>query len=146
MVENRSVGIKSRELYEAPGMIALIEAHRALEDLVLTKGELHAKRELEPRWASLVYGGGWFKPPARGLRRVLRGHAGARRAARCGSRSRPARRSSRAAAREHALYAETLASYATGETFPHGAAEGFIRLTALETELVAARRRALVEA
>ena len=47
---------------------------------------------------------------------------------------------------EHALYAETLASYATGETFPHGAAEGFIRLTALETELVAARRRALVEA
>jgi argininosuccinate synthase len=41
----------------------------------------------------------------------------------------------------HALYAETLASYATGETFPHGAAEGFIALAALETELVAARER-----
>jgi argininosuccinate synthase len=145
MVENRSVGIKSRELYEAPGMIALIEAHKALEDLVLTKGELHAKRELEPRWATLVYGGGWFSP-LRGAydaffattQELVSGEVRLTLAA--GAPIVSGRRS------EHALYAETLASYATGETFPHGAAEGFIRLTALETELVAARRRALVEA
>jgi len=62
MIENRAVGIKSRELYEAPAALALIAAHRALEDLVLTKGELEAKRELEPKWAKLVYDGGWFAP------------------------------------------------------------------------------------
>src|SRR5439155_18084956 len=55
MIENRAVGIKSRELYEAPAALALIAAHRALEELVLTKGELEAKRELEPKWAKLVY-------------------------------------------------------------------------------------------
>jgi argininosuccinate synthase len=142
MVENRSVGIKSRELYEAPAALALIAAHQALEDLVLTKAEAVAKRELEPKWAKLVYDGFWFSP----LREAydaffaktqelvsgevrLRLHAGA--ATVVGRRS------------EHALYAETLASYATGETFPHGAAEGFIALAALETELVAARARKL---
>ena len=52
MIENRAVGIKSRELYEAPAALTLIAAHRALEELVLTKGELEAKRELEPKWAS----------------------------------------------------------------------------------------------
>src|SRR5439155_16887502 len=62
MIENRVVGIKSRELYEAPAAIALIDAHRALEALVLTKGELTLKRELELRWAQVVYDGLWFSP------------------------------------------------------------------------------------
>src|SRR6187401_3066482 len=62
MIENRAVGIKSRELYEAPAALTLIAAHRALEELVLTKGELEGKRELEPKWAKLVYDGGWFAP------------------------------------------------------------------------------------
>ena len=62
MIENRAVGIKSRELYEAPAALTLIEAHRSLEELVLTKAELHAKRELEPRWAQLVYDGLWYHP------------------------------------------------------------------------------------
>src|SRR6266550_3372001 len=62
MIENRAVRIKSRELYEAPAALTLITAHRALEELVLTKGELEGKRELEPKWAKLVYDGGWFAP------------------------------------------------------------------------------------
>ena len=62
MIENRAIGIKSRELYEAPAAIALIEAHRALEDVVLTKAEAIAKRELEPKWAKLLYDGLWFSP------------------------------------------------------------------------------------
>ncbi|MGH2996798.1 MAG: argininosuccinate synthase, partial [Gaiellaceae bacterium] len=62
MVENRSVGIKSRELYEAPAASCLIQAHQALEDLVLTKAELRLKRQLEPQWAQLVYEGLWFSP------------------------------------------------------------------------------------
>ena len=139
MIENRAVGIKSRELYEAPAAIALIAAHQALEDLVLTKGELHAKRELEPRWAKLVYDGLWFSPlreaydaffnvtqePVTGEVR-LRLQAGA--PVVTGRRS------------EHAIYAESLASYGTGETFPTEAAEGFVQVTALETDLLAARR------
>ena len=62
MIENRAIGIKSRELYEAPAALTLIEAHRALEELVLTKAELIAKRELEGKWAKLVYDGLWFSP------------------------------------------------------------------------------------
>ena len=89
MIENRAVGIKSRELYEAPAAIALIEAHEALEDVVLTKAEASAKRELEPKWAKLVYDGLWFRPVREALRRVLRGDAGARHGRGARSRSRP---------------------------------------------------------
>ena len=78
MIENRAIGIKSRELYEAPAAIALIEAHRALEDVVLTKAEAIAKRELEPKWAKVLYDGLWFSPVRAGLRRLLRGDADAR--------------------------------------------------------------------
>jgi argininosuccinate synthase len=142
MIENRAVGIKSREVYEAPAAIALIEAHRALEDLVLTKAELRIKRQLEVAWTELVYEGQWFSPAREAIdafvdttqvvvdgdvRLMLQPAA----ATVVGRRS------------EQALYAETLASYAPGETFPHEAAEGFVRIASLETELAAARRRKL---
>jgi argininosuccinate synthase len=145
MVENRAVGIKSRELYEAPAAITLIEAHRALEDLVLTKAELIAKRELEPRWAKLVYDGLWFHP----LRSAYDAFFAAtqelvggevRISLRPGAAVVTGRRS------PHALYAGHLASYGTGETFPHEASSGFIRIAALETELVAERARGRVPA
>ncbi len=139
MIENRAVGIKSRELYEAPAAISLIAAHQALEGLVLTKGELDAKRELEPKWAQLVYAGLWFSPLRRAYdafiattQELVTGEV--RVTLQAGSAVVTGRRS------EYALYAETLASYGTGETFPHEAAEGFIRIAALETELAAARR------
>jgi argininosuccinate synthase len=140
MIENRSVGIKSRELYEAPAAILLVEAHRALEYLVLTKPELRTKRELETTWTNLVYEGLWFSPVRRAIdafvdttQELVGGEV--RLELRPGTAVVTGRRS------EHALYAETLASYAAGETFPHGAAEGFIRLASLETELAAARER-----
>jgi argininosuccinate synthase len=138
MVENRAVGIKSRELYEAPAAIALIEAHRALEDLVLTKAELIAKRELEPRWTKLVYDGLWFHPLRTAYdaffaatQQLVGGEV--RVSLRPGAAVVTGRRS------PHALYASHLASYATGETFPHEASSGFIRIAALETELLAER-------
>ena len=140
MIENRSVGIKSREVYEAPAAIALIEAHRALEDLVLTKDELRTKRHLETRWTELVYDGLWFGPLRTAIDAFVdvtqeRVEGDVRLELRPGAAVVTGRRS------EHALYAETLASYAEGETFPHEAAEGFIRIASLETELVAALRR-----
>jgi argininosuccinate synthase len=145
MVENRAVGIKSRELYEAPAAITLIEAHKALEDLVLTKGELIAKRELEPRWTKLVYDGLWFHP----LRTAYDAFFAAtqeqvtgevRVSLRAGAAVVTGRRS------PHALYAGHLASYGTGESFPHEASSGFIRIAALETELLAERDRGRVPA
>jgi argininosuccinate synthase len=145
MIENRAVGIKSREVYEAPAAIVLIQAHSALEDVVLTKDEARIKRGLEQRWTELVYEGLWFSPAREAIdafvdrtqqlmdgdvRVELRPNA----AVVTGRRS------------PHMLYAETLASYGTGETFPHAAAEGFIKISSLEVELAAARARAKTEA
>jgi argininosuccinate synthase len=145
MIENRAVGIKSREVYEAPGAIALITAHSALEDVVLTKDEARLKRPLEQRWSELVYEGRWFSPAREAIdafvastqelvtgevRLELRPNA----AVVTGRRS------------EHMLYAAALASYGTGEAFPHEAAEGFIGISSLETELHAARKRAKITA
>jgi argininosuccinate synthase len=141
MIENRSVGIKSRELYEAPAALVLIDAHRALEDLTLTKAELRTKRQLEETWTNLVYEGHWFSPLRHALdafvdttQEAVTGEV--RVALRSGAATVNGRRS------PNALYAETLASYGAGETFPHEAAAGYIRIVSLETELRAAIARA----
>ena len=62
MVENRRVGIKSRETYECPAALALLLAHSDLEDLTLERDVAREKARLEPRWAELVYDGMWFSP------------------------------------------------------------------------------------
>ena len=140
MIENRAVGIKSREVYEAPGAIALITAHSALEDLVLTKDEGRLKRPLEQHWTELVYEGRWFSPAREAIdafvdstQRLVSGEV--RLELRPNAAVVTGRRS------PNAIYAAELASYGTGETFPHGAAEGFIKIASLETELHAARER-----
>ena len=140
MIENRAVGIKSREVYEAPAALVLIEAHRALEDIVLTKAELHEKRRLEDRWATLVYEGHWFSP----LRVAIDSFVDATQEVVEGEvrvQLRPAATVVTGRRSRNALYAETLASYGAGETFPHAAAEGFVQIAALEAELAAARER-----
>jgi argininosuccinate synthase len=145
MIENRAVGIKSREVYEAPAALTLIAAHSALEDVVLTKDEARIKRGLEQRWTELVNEGLWYSPAREAIdafvdttQRLVTGDV--RVELRPGAAVVTGRRS------EHMLYAEQLASYGTGETFPHEAAEGFIRIAALETELAAARERARARA
>jgi argininosuccinate synthase len=141
-VENRAVGIKSRELYEAPAALVLIDAHRSVEDLVLTRAELETKRQLEATWARLVYDGLWFSPLREALdafvattQELVDGEARVRLGA--GSAVVVGRRS------PNALYRHELASYGTGETFPHEAAGGFIEIASLESELAAARARRL---
>src|SRR4051794_2784204 len=142
MVENRAVGIKSRELYEAPAAMTLIPAHQALEDLVLTKAEAIAKREVEAIWAKTVYDGLWFSPVREALdafvaktQELVTGEVRVR--LQPGAPAIVGRRS------EHALYAHALASYGVEDAFPHDASEGFIRLAAMEVELAAARERKL---
>jgi argininosuccinate synthase len=144
MIENRAVGIKSREVYEAPAAIVLVQAHSALEDVVLTKDEARIKRGLEQRWTELVYEGLWFSPAREAIdafvdktQELVEGEV--RVQLRPNAAVVTGRRS------PHMLYAEQLASYGTGETFPHAAAEGFIRIAALEVELAAARQRATSE-
>jgi argininosuccinate synthase len=145
MIENRAVGIKSRELYEAPAAMTLIAAHRALEDLVLTRAELETKRWIEDRWARTVYDGLWFSP----LREALDAFVDRTQELVVGEvrvELRPSAAVVNGRRSEHALYAETLASYATGESFPHEAAAGFIEISALELELAATRARRRVPA
>lgn len=141
MIENRSVGIKSRELYEAPAALVLIDAHRALEDLTLTKAELRTKRTLEETWTNLVYEGQWFSP----LRHALDAFVETTQETVTGEvrvELRPGAATVNGRRSPNALYAETLASYGAGETFPHEAAAGYIRIVSLETELRAALARA----
>ena len=140
MIENRAVGIKSREVYEAPAALVLIEAHRALEDLILTRAELQEKRRIEDRWATLVYEGHWFSPLREAIdafvdatQELVEGEV--RLELRAATAVVTGRRS------PQALYAERLASYGAGEIFPHAAAEGFVQIAALEAELAAARQR-----
>ncbi len=144
MIENRAVGIKSREVYEAPGAMTLIAAHSALEDVVLTKDEARLKRPLEQRWTEIVYEGRWFSPVREAIdafvdstQQLVTGEV--RIELRPNAAVVTGRRS------PHMIYASELASYGTGETFPHDAAEGFIRISSLETELHAARERAKID-
>jgi argininosuccinate synthase len=140
MIENRVVGIKSRELYEAPAAICLIVAHQALEDIVLTRGELQAKKELEAKWATLVYEGLWFTPVREAYDAFFKATQGlvegeVRLSLQAGTPVVTGRRS------PQALYSHQLASYGAGETFPHEASSGFITLFGLEAELAARRSR-----
>jgi argininosuccinate synthase len=128
MVENRRVGIKSREVYECPGALALIAAHLDLEDLTLERDVHHEKAKLEPRWAELVYDGMWFSPLKAALdafmaetQRHVTGDVRLTVAA-PGALRVEGRRS------PFALYDHGLATYDVQDTFRHGDAEGFVRL------------------
>ena len=138
MVEDRLVGIKSREIYEAPGAIALIEAHTHLEDLTLERDVHRYKRQVEIEWANLVYDGLWFG----GLKRSLDAfidhtqqsvsgevrmtlHQG--RAVVTGRRS------------DQSLYDFSLATYDTGNTFNQDSARGFIDIWSLPSRISARR-------
>ena len=131
MVENRRVGIKSREIYESPGALAIIAAHRELEDLCLERDVHHEKARLEPRWAELVYDGMWFSPLKRAIDAFIddtqqhvtgdvRLRFDAPGVMRVEGRRSPV-----------ALYDYGLATYDAADTFRHEDAAGFVRLWGL---------------
>lgn len=130
LVENRLVGIKSRELYEAPAAIVLIEAHRALESLTLSKQSMRFKNLVSQEYADLIYNGLWFTGYHQDLmafvassQRYVTGEVRVKLYK--GSMSVEGRRS------EHSLYRKDLATYEEGDSFDHEAAKGFIRLWGL---------------
>ncbi|MGB3673364.1 MAG: argininosuccinate synthase [Candidatus Nanopelagicales bacterium] len=138
MVEDRLVGIKSREVYEAPGAMALIAAHSELMNVTVERDLARFAGGVRQRWSELVYDGLWFSPLKRALdgfidqmnesvsgevRLVLQGG----RAVVDGRRS------------AESLYDFHLATYDTGDTFDQSLAKGFIELWGLPTKLAAQR-------
>jgi argininosuccinate synthase len=134
LVEDRVIGVKSREVYECPGSLTLIAAHRALERLVLTRDELRLKALLDQKYAELIYDGLWPSP----LRRALDAFNGA--AAERMTGAVRVRLHQGAAVVDgtrspFGLYDERLATYGHGDRFNHDAASGFIELWGLPLEL-----------
>jgi len=130
MIENRRVGIKSREVYEAPGALATILAHRELEDLTLDRDVLHEKARLEIRYAELVYDGLWFSP----LRAALDAFVAESQRSVTGEvrlELSPGRCQVSGRRAPRALYRPDLATYEDGDTFDHEAGRGFVELWGL---------------
>jgi len=133
-VENRLVGIKSREVYEAPAAMTLIKAHKELEDLTLVKEVAHFKPIISHKLSELIYNGLWFSPLKDALCafleetqkyvtgtvrvKLFKGHAIVE-----GRKS------------EYSLYDEKLATYTADDKFDHAAAVGFINLFGLPTKV-----------
>jgi argininosuccinate synthase len=138
IVEDRLVGIKSREVYESPAGIALIAAHEELENLTLERDVNRYKRSVEARWADLVYEGLWFSGLKRSLD-VFIDHTqlyvtGEIRMTLQGGRAVVTGRKS-----SESLYDFDLATYDTGDTFDQSMAKGFIELWALPSKIAAKR-------
>jgi argininosuccinate synthase len=133
MVENRRVGIKSRETYECPASLALILAHRDLEGICLERDVQREKARIEPRYAELVYDGLWFSPLKRAFdafiaetQRHVTGEV--RLHLSPGSCEVTGRRS------PHSLYDYALATYDAADRFRHEDSAGFVRLWGLSVE------------
>jgi argininosuccinate synthase len=138
LVEDRLVGIKSREIYEAPGAIALITAHQELENVTIERDLARYKRGVDQRWGELAYDGLWYSPLKKALdafideaQRPVTGdirmtlHAG--KAVPTGRRS------------DHGLYDFNLATYDEGDEFDQSLAKGFVDLWGLPSKIAAER-------
>jgi argininosuccinate synthase len=138
MVEDRLVGIKSREVYEAPGAIALITAHQELENVTVERDVARFKRTVDQRWGELVYDGLWFSPLKHALDAFIddtqRHVSGDVRMTLHGGRAVVTGRRSQAS-----LYDFGMATYDTGDTFDQSLAKGFVQLWGLPSRMAAAR-------
>lgn len=133
MVENRRVGIKSRETYEAPAALVLINAHRDLEGLTLERELAHEKQRLEPRWAELAYDGMWFSPLMGALNAfILESQESVSGEVRMLLTDNYAAIQGRKSA--SSLYVKELATYEDKDEFSHKDAEGFINLYGLSVK------------
>ncbi len=138
IVEDRLVGIKSREVYEAPAAVALIAAHEELENLTLERDVNRFKRGIEAEWAGLVYDGLWYSSLKRSLD-VFIDHtqemvSGEIRMSLQGGRATVTGRTS-----PKSLYDFDLATYDTGDTFDQSHAKGFIEIWSLPSKISAKR-------
>jgi len=136
MVENRLVGIKSREIYEAPAAVVLHMAHRELEGFVSPRDLLRLKQEMSLKYADMVYNGVWYSPVREAIDALV---ANIQQRVTGVIRVKLFKGSSHVVGRKspYALYDHGLATYDGGDTFDHGAAVGFIKIYGLPIETVA---------
>ncbi len=140
MVENRLVGIKSREIYEAPALLVLIHAHRDLESLTLTGDVTQYKRNIEQSYAQMIYNGLWYSPLKSALDAfILQTQARVSGTVRVklfkGNAILAGRKS------DNTLYSDELSTYGADDKFDHKAAEGFIYVWGLPTRVWAQKTR-----
>jgi argininosuccinate synthase len=131
-IEDRVIGIKTREIYEAPAALTILAAHKDLEQLVLTKHELRFKQFADDQWSWLVYSGLWFDPLREDLDRFIeatqnRVTGKVRMKLQNGTAKVVGRKS------ENSLYRQSLATYASDSIFDQSLAKGFIELWGMET-------------
>ena len=139
MVENRLVGVKSRECYEVPAAQVIINAHKALETLCLDRETQHYKFGIEQKWATAVYEGLWYSP----LKEALDSFCASTQACVTGTvKVKLYKGSSAVVGRKspYSLYDFGLASYGAQDTFDHEAAKGFIQLHGLPTTVWSAKQ------
>jgi argininosuccinate synthase len=140
MVEDRLIGIKSREVYEAPGAVTLIRAHEALEDVTIERELARYKRGIEAEWSNQVYDGLWFSPLKRSLDAFVESTqehvtGDIRLVLHNGSIVVNGRRSG------ESLYDFNLATYDTGDTFDQTLSKGFVELHGLSSKIANKRDR-----
>jgi argininosuccinate synthase len=131
-IEDRVVGIKTREIYEAPAALTILTAHKDLEQLVLTKHELKFKQIVDDQWSWMVYSGLWFDPLREDLDKFIdatqtRVTGKVKMKLQNGSAKVVGRKS------KNSLYRQTLATYASDSIFDQNLAKGFIELWGMET-------------
>ncbi|MBD2346187.1 argininosuccinate synthase [Anabaena subtropica] len=140
MIENRLVGIKSREIYESPAMLVLIQAHRDLESLTLTADVSHYKRGIEETYSQIVYNGLWYSPLKAALdafiQKTQERVSGIVRLKLFKGNATIVGRWS-----DNSLYTPDLATYGAEDQFDHKAAEGFIYVWGLPTRIWAQQNR-----
>lgn len=145
VVEDRLVGIKSREIYECPGAIALLAAHTELENVTVEREQARFKRRVDERWTELVYDGQWYSPLKNSLdcfindtQKYVSGDI--RMTLHGGTAVVTGRRS------DTSLYDFNLATYETGDTFDQSSSRGFIEIYGLSTKIAAGRGERVAEA
>lgn len=130
MIENRLIGIKSREIYEAPAAVILHEAHKALESLVLDRELLHFKEHVSLKYAEMIYYGLWYTPLKNALDKFInetqKKMSGTVRIKLCKGTCAVVGRKSR-----YSMYRKELATYGEGDVFDQSLAKGFIKLWGL---------------
>ncbi|AMW30353.1 MULTISPECIES: argininosuccinate synthase [Arthrospira] len=140
MIENRLVGIKSREVYESPAMVVLIQAHRDLESLVLTSDVTRYKRGIEETYSQIVYNGLWFSPLKGAIDAFIKQTqervSGTVRVKLFKGNCNIVGRKS-----DKSLYSLDLATYGSEDVFDHKAAEGFIYVWGLPTRVWSEKMR-----
>ena len=142
IVENRVVGMKSRGVYETPGGTILMEAHMQLEELILDRDTLSAKKEISNRFANLVYEGKWFTP----LREAYQAFIESTQQYVTGEVKLKLYKGNiikQGTSSPYSLYNESIASFSTGDLYNHRDAEGFINLFGLSLKVRAMKMASL---